>query len=249
MQAEMVLHLPPQSGSLSSGEEWDPHVIRGMLFDLDFTLIHSWWLPIVLKAFAAAHGVEICFYEFLLAKTTCTSLFRWIGDPLRKHGVSVSDEEIERACWAGMKALTHRPELVSEELAVRREHLLALHSMGYGLGIVTNRPRSETKRTLDGLSLNELFNVVISRDDVSVAKPAPDGILRAVEMLGLAPHEVIYFGDVAGDMKAAVAAGVIPIGVINNTFMFDDISAMLKQAGARGVYCLGDFLERAARIH
>lgn len=245
----MVLHLPPQSGSLSSGEEWDPHVIRGMLFDLDFTLIHSWWLPIVLQAFAAAYGVEICFYEFLKAKTTCTSLFRWIGDPLRRQGVTVSDDEIEHACWAGMRTLTHRPELVSEELAVRRADLLTLQAMGFGLGIVTNRPGHETRRTLDALHLNELFSVVISRDDVSAAKPAPEGILRAVDMLGLSPHEVIYFGDVAGDMKAAVAAGVIPIGVINNTFMFDDISAILKEAGARGVYCLGQFLECAARIH
>jgi len=249
MQAEMVLHLPPQSGSLTRGEEWDRHIIRGMLFDLDFTLIHSWWLPIVLRAFAAAHGVEICFYEFLLAKTTCTSLFHWIGDPLRKQGVDVSDDEIERSCWAGMKTLTGRPELVSEELAVRRADLITLQSLGYGLGIVTNRPRAETKRTLDALHLNELFSVVISRDDVPVAKPAPDGILRAVHMLGLSPHEVIYFGDVAGDMKAAVAAGVIPVGVINNTFISDQISTILKEAGARGVYCLGDFLECAANVH
>ena len=141
-----------------------------------------------------------------------------------------------------MKAITNNPFLVSEELAVHREDLAELHARGIALGIVTNRCREETERSLAQLNLHNLLRVTVSRDDVSSPKPDPEGISLAVTRLGLDPSQVLYFGDSVGDMTAAKEAGVIPIGVINNTFIWDRIRPVLRNAGAVEVCCLGHFV-------
>ena len=48
---------------------------------------------------------------------------------------------------------------------------------------------------------------------VEHAKPEPDLLLMAAEELGLDPGRCWYIGDSTWDMVAAVAAGMIPIGV------------------------------------
>ncbi len=242
MQSHVASPNSPQERIVRCGEGTSGLVAKGLLFDLDFTLIHSWWWPVVMIAYAASHGVELSFYEFLEAKPVARGLFQWLVDYLQKEGVTVSKIEVERSCWALMKTLTNSPYFVSEELAVRREDLAELQARGIPLGIVTNRPREELQRTLTTLHLESFLSVTISRDDVSKPKPDPEGILKAVKLLGLPPGEVIYFGDSTGDMEAAKAAGVIPMGVINNTFMWERIRALLIQAGAADVCCLGHCL-------
>jgi HAD superfamily hydrolase (TIGR01509 family) len=50
-------------------------------------------------------------------------------------------------------------------------------------------------------------DVLIGGDQVTQAKPAPDGVLLAATKLGLSPAELAYIGDSPLDLRAAASAG------------------------------------------
>ena len=69
---------------------------------------------------------------------------------------------------------------------------------------------------------------VVDGSRVAHAKPAPDLLLLAAREAGLSPGACWYVGDARWDMLAAVAAGMIPIGVTTGA-----VSARtLRTAGA-----------------
>ena len=63
------------------------------------------------------------------------------------------------------------------------------------------------------LPLGHLFDAVVASDDVERNKPHPDGILRALELLGARPEEAAYVGDSPFDVEAARRAGVHSVAV------------------------------------
>ena len=54
---------------------------------------------------------------------------------------------------------------------------------------------------------------IIDGSAVAHAKPAPDLLLLAARQLGADPERCWYVGDSTWDMRAAVAAGMLAIGV------------------------------------
>ncbi len=64
-----------------------------------------------------------------------------------------------------------------------------------------------------GIALPEL---VITAEDVSRGKPAPDGYLLAARRLGVDPSQCLIFEDAPAGIGAAQAAG-IPVIVITDT--------------------------------
>jgi phosphoglycolate phosphatase-like HAD superfamily hydrolase len=63
------------------------------------------------------------------------------------------------------------------------------------------------------LPLEHLFEAVVATDDVERPKPHPDGILRALELLGSTREDAAYVGDSPFDVQSAKAAGVGSIAV------------------------------------
>lgn len=59
-------------------------------------------------------------------------------------------------------------------------------------------------------------------------KPDPTGLLRVIDELEVTPDNCAYVGDSAGDMKVAVAAGCLPLGV---SWGYNDTDS-IKSAGA-----------------
>ena len=60
---------------------------------------------------------------------------------------------------------------------------------------------------LEELGLAGLFPVVIGVDDVQETKPHPEGILMALERIGVQPENALMIGDTVTDIQAAKAAG------------------------------------------
>jgi histidinol-phosphate aminotransferase len=83
--------------------------------------------------------------------------------------------------------------------------------------IVTGRPRREALWTLQRHACTQVWPVVVAMEDMTVQKPAPDGILQALAQLGVSPERAAYLGDGVDDMTAARAAGVLPLGVLPAT--------------------------------
>lgn len=61
--------------------------------------------------------------------------------------------------------------------------------------------------------MNDLFDVIITGDDVSNPKPHPEGVHKALKQLGVKSTEAVYLGDSNADILAGKQAGVFTIGV------------------------------------
>lgn len=93
------------------------------------------------------------------------------------------------------------------------EVVAQLRSAGIRLGIVTTKMRATTIRALELLGLYEYMDTIVTLDDVEHAKPHPEPVAKAIEALGTDPSDTIMVGDSTVDMKSAIAAGAIPVGV------------------------------------
>ncbi|WP_249745242.1 HAD family hydrolase [Mesobacillus boroniphilus] len=91
--------------------------------------------------------------------------------------------------------------------------LRQLKTSGYKLGIVTEKARRSMDLSLDSLELNNIFDVIVTGDDVELPKPDPEGINKALEELGLSNKEAIFLGDSDADILAGKQASVYTIGV------------------------------------
>ncbi|MDL2271490.1 HAD family hydrolase [Desulfovibrio sp. OttesenSCG-928-I05] len=143
----------------------------------------------------------------------------------------------EEAAWAHMASTPEvflrmaGPERLEEAITVGRatsysdlfmplmrpmprmfEFLQAAVRAGLRLALCTNRSDS-VQRVLDHFSLND-FNPVMTVTHVS-PKPAPDGLLRIVDIWGADKAHVAYVGDSLVDQQAGNAAG-IPVIAFRN---------------------------------
>lgn len=84
----------------------------------------------------------------------------------------------------------------------------ALHRRGYGLAIATGKTGSRARDLLAHLDLLRRFHHVVGSDEVARPKPAPDIVLRALDLLGARPERALMVGDAVTDLRSARDAGV-----------------------------------------
>jgi phosphoglycolate phosphatase len=179
--------------------------VRGVLFDLDGTLIDS--APDLAGAanrLRADHG---------LAPLPLETLRPMVGSGARgmvgvAFGVAPGEPRFEplRDAFlahyeAGLLQLTRPFDGVDAMLA-------ALEAAGVPWGIVTNKATRFTLPIVAGLGLSQRAAVVVCGDTTPQAKPHPEPLWHAARAMGLAPEDVVYVGDDLRDAQAARAAGM-----------------------------------------
>ena len=175
---------------------------RGLLFDLDGTLLDSY--PVHLAAY-------------------CSSLSR-LGYQLSEEAflATYSPNWYHTYTAIGLpRELWDTADAYWLEEAKKRTPLLfpgageALRKLGacYPLGIVTSGSKSRVRRDLASNGIETLFQVVITGDDVRSPKPAPDGLELALKALGVPKECAVYIGDTQLDFKTAQGAGVQFVGI------------------------------------
>jgi len=95
-----------------------------------------------------------------------------------------------------------------------------------GLAIVTGRPRRDCMEFLELHGLTALFpaSVCACMED-GAPKPDPGPVLRAAKAVGVPPAACLMIGDTPDDVRAAVAAGAVGLGVLTP---HDAASALLS---------------------
>ena len=68
----------------------------------------------------------------------------------------------------------------------------------------------------------EMFDVIITGDEVTHSKPNPEGYLRAARSIGVNPERCVVFEDSLQGVKAGKAAGAFVVGV-SGTLKAEDI--------------------------
>jgi FMN phosphatase YigB (HAD superfamily) len=112
-------------------------------------------------------------------------------------------EAIEADLDAGEFAPVYAGAMHFEPLPDVVSALQRLQSLGLELAVVANWDLS-LRRLLDEIGLTRYFRTVVH----AAGKPAADGLLRALDQLGVEPTRALHIGDDAVDEAAAAAAGM-----------------------------------------
>ncbi|MEO8133485.1 MAG: HAD-IA family hydrolase [Betaproteobacteria bacterium] len=102
------------------------------------------------------------------------------------------------------EALCVRTEIFAEVPKL----LDALDATSLRWGIVTNKASRFTLPLLDALGLRTRPACIVCGDTAARAKPFPDPLLAAAQMLALPPSACVYVGDAERDIQAGNAAGM-----------------------------------------
>lgn len=97
------------------------------------------------------------------------------------------------------------------------ELLRGLHDRGVRLGIVSTKTGETIAHIMDKYGLGDTLEFILGSYDVTHHKPHPEGILKALDQMGVAPEEFLYCGDTILDAQAAQGAGVDFAAVLNGT--------------------------------
>ena len=179
--------------------------IRGVLFDLDGTLIDSAPdLGAAVNRMRATRGLpEI--EDAALRPYASHGARGLVGagfsvTPDQPEFTSLRDEFLARYA----EALCVRTTIFPEVPAL----LDALDAARLPWGIVTNKATRYTLPLLDALQLRRRTPCIVCGDTAPRAKPFPDPLFAAAEMLGVSAVECVYVGDAERDVQAGIAAGM-----------------------------------------
>ena len=88
------------------------------------------------------------------------------------------------------------------------EMLDALHEMGCQMGIVTNKGTSGLNHGLDKFQMKDYFKIALSKTDVVMKKPHPEGLYKVMEYFNARKDQVLFIGDSIHDIECGKNAGV-----------------------------------------
>ena len=106
-----------------------------------------------------------------------------------------------------------RSELLPE--VERTIHFLIEMNQYVTLGSASKNARPILEKT----NLIEAFDAIVDGNDVSEAKPNPEVFLKAVQLTNTQPNHCIVFEDSVAGIQAANAAGMISIGIGNESVL------------------------------
>ena len=89
-----------------------------------------------------------------------------------------------------------------------KEMLTEAKSRGYRLAIATSRLKETLFLGLDKYNLTDLFDTIVTVEEVVNHKPEPDCLLKVLEKLDVPPERAVMVGDSRLDMMCAHNAGV-----------------------------------------
>ena len=191
--------------------------IKAVLFDLDGVLVDATeWHYEALNRALALFGYHIARYEHL---TTYNGL------PTRRKLEMLS---VEKGFPRGLHSLVNkikqkytREEILRSCTPVFEKEFMVhqLKRDGFKLGVCSNSIRESCELMLRGSGILDLFDCVLSNEDVSHAKPDPEIYLAACKRLGVEPQEALIVEDAPHGLEAARRSG----GVLCQVSGFNEV--------------------------
>jgi HAD superfamily hydrolase (TIGR01509 family) len=209
----------------------------GVLFDLDGTLVDT------VQRRIEAWGRVFDEFAIPVDRAGLGPLIGVDGKRLAREVAAIAGqtldereaEEIDRRCGEIYEGLNTDPR----PLPGVPELVGAIEDAGIAWAIATSSRRDQVKSSVEALGLDS-EPTIVDGSHVEHAKPEPDLLLLGAERLSVEPTRCWYVGDSTWDMVAAVAAGMIPIGVTAGSAI--DAEALAGAGAAVVVPALGDLV-------
>ena len=226
-------------------------MIQAIFFDFNGVIIDDEPLQMTAyKELLAEHGIDLTEADYYGAlgmddKTFLRAAFARSKKPL--------SDELLNSIQAD-KVVRHR-KLIEDQLPLFPGVVTFLKaaSRELSLGLVSMANQDEINYVLDRGNLRSLFSVIVSAEDVSVCKPAPDCYKRGLEKLNekrrderklpLLPRECLVIEDSPPGIQSGREAGMRTLGLTNTV-----AETQLRTAGAEVVSAsLADWTVAAVR--
>jgi HAD superfamily hydrolase (TIGR01509 family) len=201
-------------------------VLRGVIFDIDGTLVASneaharSWVDALHEA-----GYEVPF-------EVIWPMIGMGGDKLLPSatGIELNSEagaRISKRRWELFKR-DYLPHLKPAPGA--RELVLRMKEDNLTLIVATSASGNELGELLDVAGVADLMDDTTTSSDAAESKPDPDIVQAAVRKSGFDPDELIMLGDTPYDVQAAIGAHVKLVGLLCGGWSKEELS------GAAAIY-------------
>lgn len=181
-------------------------MLKAVIFDMDGVLIDS--EPIHLEANKRLmESLSIPFdKEYYLQFVGSTTDYMW-NKVITDYNITLSKDELMEKSNEIVKEINGEDGYPVMEGAA--ELIRRLKSAGIKLAVASSSGMERITNTLKKLGVEELFDGIISGEQVKNPKPAPDTFLEAAKTLLVEPDECIVIEDSLNGMKAAKNAGMV----------------------------------------
>jgi phosphoglycolate phosphatase len=175
--------------------------VRGLIFDLDGTLVDSYA--------AIAASLNHARAGFGLAALPDETIRRGVGRGLESLIADlVGEERVER----GVRLFRERYATVYREgtfaLPGADETLRELRRRGYRVTVASNKPARFSEPILRAVGLFGYVDAVQGPDVAGTTKPEPTMLRNCLARMGIGADAGLYVGDMVLDVETAARAGV-----------------------------------------
>lgn len=178
-----------------------PAGTQALLFDCDGTLVDTLSLyKVCWHQTFGRHGFDMSdeFFATWLGHDVHTLVYQAFPAFTDEQRAAVTDE--------GMTMF-----LSSTHLLEPFDHVVDVARAFHGkipLAVVSGGLGHAVRESLEAVGISGLFDLVVALEDVEETKPAPDGYLKAMSLLGVDPAHCVAYEDSTAGMESARAAGI-----------------------------------------
>lgn len=181
----------------------------GVIFDMDGVLVdsgdahfESW------KALAHEIGREFSEQDFALSfgrqNQDIIPMILGINDPNEVTRLADRKEQIYR------DLVRADPPIVEGAVELVR----SLHEHGVKLSVGSSAPAANVHLIVDAMDLRDVFDALVTGDEVTRGKPDPEVFQTCAAKIGCAPQNCVVVEDAPAGIEAAVRAGCCAVAVL-----------------------------------
>ncbi|OQB15954.1 MAG: Phosphoglycolate phosphatase [Firmicutes bacterium ADurb.Bin193] len=188
------------------------------IFDFDYTLADS--------TVGIAKSINYALEKLGLAPKNTDEIRKTIGMTLKEtfriltgiESDSVSSDFIHYFMEKADEVMVDNTDLFSDTVLILEQ----LKNEGFKTAIVTTKVSYRIVEVLEKNRSRHLIDYIVGFEDVREAKPAAEGLLKAVKALNSEKEKVLYIGDSLIDAKTAQNAGIDFAAVTTGTTAAQD---------------------------
>lgn len=176
----------------------------GTLFDTDNAHWHCW--DAALREFGGVCPHDTYYHDCAGKLTLAIAAYL-----IESQGLHATPSEVAAAKEFRLRAWMRDTPLMW--MADAEESFHRFRTAGLALAVVTSSPRDIVTAGLQQHGLLDSLTAIITREDVTRSKPAPDCYRLGVERVGIPTDACVAFEDTSTGVNAAAAAGLRCIAV------------------------------------
>jgi pyrophosphatase PpaX len=193
-------------------------IFDGIIFDIDGTLTATNEL-----IFATFRHVTKKYLNKSVSDEEIISMFGPTEDVILKEWM---EDNYEAARKDYLEYYEEQHHSMADAYPGIKEILLFIKSKNIALSIYTGKGRGSSEITLKKIGIYDLFDMVVTGDDIEGHKPSPEGVTMFLEKFGLNPDRVLMVGDAPADVLAAHNSGIKIASVLWDSYAKEKVLTM-----------------------